>query len=304
VSVLTKVLVTLLTFLSIALSMLVVSAFAQQQNWKASAEEWQTAATAAQAKERTVSANAALEKQRALDQHLADTATINKLNGEMAAKEGKVTELERAVADAQSKLTIEQGQVTSATDQSKMVFAALNKEKEFSAKLAKRNSELERGNIDLTDRVKELTTNIEMAKAQVRALQQQIASMDEGRAGGSPTGLAQATQIPSGAASVEGRVPSVQASEGGGMAMPIRGEVTTVKDDLASISVGGADGVAHGMTFLIYRRAGSGGKPQYLGTLRITKVEANQAAGQIEQSEGDIRPGDMARDEASFAMKG
>lgn len=303
-SVLTKVLVTLLTFLSIALSMLVVSAFAQQQNWKASAEEWQAAAAAAQAKERTVSANAALEKQRALDQHLADAATINKLNGELAAKEGKVTELERAVADAQSKLTIEQGQVSSTADQSKMVLAAFNQEKEFSAKLAKRNSELERGNIDLTDRVKELTTNIEMAKAQVRALQQQIASMDGVGVGGSGSGLAQAMQIPSGAQSVESGVPSVQAPAGGGLAVPIRGEVTTVKDDLASISVGSADGVAPGMTFLIYRRPGAGGKPMYLGTLRITRVSANEAAGQIEQSEGDIRAGDLARDEASFAMRG
>ena len=274
-SVLTKVLVTLLTFMSIALSMLVVAAFAQQQNWKASAEEWQTAATAAQAKERTVSANAALEKQRALDQHLADNATLNKLNTELAAKDGKITELERAVADAQSKLSIEQGQVTSATDSAKLVFAALNKEKELSAKLAKQSTELERTNIDLTDRVKELTTNIEMAKAQVRALQQQIASAEESRGGGAPTGLAHATQIPSGV-SVEAGVPSVQVPEAGGLAMPIRGEIKSVKDDLASISVGSADGVLHGMTFLIYRRSASGGRPQYLGTLPGCRVEAKR----------------------------
>lgn len=302
-SVLTKVLVTLLTFLSIALAMLVVSAFAQQQNWKASAEEWQTAATAAQAKERTVAANAALEKQRALDQHLADSATLSKLNGELAAKEGRIAELDRAVADAQSKLTIEQGQVSGTVDQNKMLQAAFNQEKEFSTKLARRNSELERGNIDLTDRVKELTTNIEMAKAQVRGLQQQIASMDSAGAGGPSSGLARATQIPSGM-SVEAGVPSIQAPEGGGLAMPIRGEVTSIQGDLASISVGSADGVAHGMNFLIYRRASAGGRPQYLGTLKITKVESNQAAGQIEQSEGEIRPGDQARDEASFAMGG
>jgi hypothetical protein len=296
-------LVTLLTFLSIALAMLVVSAFAQQQNWKQSAEDWQAAATAAQAKERTVAANAALEKQRALDQHLADSATLSKLNSDLAAKEGDISKLSRDVADAQSKLSIEQGQASSFGESLKLVQADLSREREFSTKLARRNSELERGNIDLTDRVKELTTNIEMAKAQVRGLQQQLAAMDSGGAGGTSSGMANATQIPS-SVSVEAGVPSVQAPEGGGMSMPIRGEVTSIQGDLASISVGSADGVAHGMSFLIYRRSGSGSRPQYLGSLKITKVEANQSAGQIEQSEGDIRPGDQARDEGSFAMRG
>ena len=114
-------------------------------------------------------------------------------------------ECQRRFAEAQSKLTIEQGQVTSSQEQSQLVFAALNREKEFSAKLAQRNSELERGNIDLTDRVKELTTNVEMARAQVRALQQQIAAMD---ARGGTMG---ATQIPGGEAIVEADVPSVSA---------------------------------------------------------------------------------------------
>jgi uncharacterized coiled-coil protein SlyX len=248
VSVLTKVLVTLLTFLSIALAMLVVSAFAQQQNWKASAEEWQGAATAAQAKERTVAANAALEKQRALDQHLADSATISKLNGDLAGKEGTISELNRAVADAQSKLSIEQGQASSFGESLKLVQADLSREREFSTKLARRNSELERGNIDLTDRVKELTTNIEMAKAQVRGLQQQIASMDSGGAGGPSSGLARATQIPSGV-SVEAGVPSIQAPEGGGRRCPSAAKSQAFRE-FGQHLVGSADGVAHGMNFL------------------------------------------------------
>lgn len=299
-SVLTKVLVTLLSFMAVALSMLVVSAFAQQQNWKASAEEWQQAATTAQSQARAVSVNAALDKARALDRHKEDLQRIEDLKTELASAQSYVTELERSVAESQSKLTIEQGQVTSITDQNKLVFAALNQEKEFGAKLARRNSELERANIDLTDRVKELTTNVEMARAQVRALQQQLASGDSGRS----MGLTPATQIPDGRAVVEADVPSVSMPSTPVVAAPIRAEVTSIQGDLASISVGSADGVAHGMTFLIYRRNGDAGRPQYLGTLKITRVEANEAAGQIEQSEGDIRVGDQARDEASFAMRG
>lgn len=299
-SILTKVLVTLLSFMAVALSMLVVSAFAQQQNWKASAEEWQQAATTAQSQARAVSVNAALDKARGLDRHKEDLQRIEDLKTELASAQAYVTELERSVAESQSKLTIEQGQVSSITDQNKLVFAALNQEKEFSGKLARRNSELERANIDLTDRVKELTTNVEMARAQVRALQQQLASADTARG----MGLTPATQIPDGRAVVEADVPSVSVPSTPVVAAPIRAEVTSIQGDLASISVGSADGVAHGMTFLIYRRNGDAGRPQYLGTLKITRVEANEAAGQIEQSEGDIRVGDQARDEASFAMRG
>lgn len=302
-SVLTKVLVTLLAFLSVALSMLVVSAFAQQQNWKASAEDWQQAAMTAQSQARTVSMNAALDKARCLDRQKQDGQRIEDLKAELTSAEALVSEMERTVAESATKLTVEQGQVTSTSEALKLVQTDLNREREFSAKMARRNSELERANIDLTDRVKELTTNVEMARAQVRALQQQIAGAT-GSAMPDGGGYRTSAQIPSPAQSVEENVPSVSTPAISAVAMPIRGEVVSIKGDLASISVGAADGVAHGMSFLIYRRSGAGGRPQFLGTLRITRVDANQAAGQIEQSEGDIRVGDLARDEASFAMRG
>jgi len=301
VSTLTKSLVMLLALMSVALSMLVVSAFAQQQNWKASAEEWQQAATSAQSQARAISSNAALDKARALDRHKEDMQRIEDLKTELASAQTYVAELERGVAESQSKLTIEQGQVSSAGEQNKLIFAALNQEKEFATKLARRNSELERANIDLTDRVKELTTNVEMARAQVRALQQQLAM---GSSAGGSGGLTPATQIPDGRAVVEAGVPSVSTPSTPMLAAPIRAEVTSIQGELASISVGSADGVAHGMSFLIYRRDGDAGRPQYLGTLKISRVDANESAGQIEQSEGDIRVGDSARDEASFAMRG
>ena len=177
-SVLTKVFVVLLTVSSIAMSMLVVAAFSQQQNWKASAEDWQAASIAAQAKERAMAANAAIEKQRALDMHQEDLRKINDVNARLAEANAKIGELETATNGARTSLTVEQGNVTKLSDHNKLLQAAINREKEFSTKLATRNSELERGNIDLTDRIKELTVNVEMARAQVRALQQQIAGMD------------------------------------------------------------------------------------------------------------------------------
>jgi hypothetical protein len=87
------------------------------------------------------------------------------------------------------------------------------------------------------------------------------------------------------------------------MGSAIRGEVTEVAGNLASISVGSADGVAPGMIFLIYRRDTEAGKPQYLGSVRVGKVQANESAGLVVQSVGNIVRGDLVRDELSLAMR-
>jgi hypothetical protein len=296
VSVLTKVLFVLLSVSAIALSMLVVGSFSQQQNWKASAEDWQQTAIAAQAKERVAVANAAIEQQRMLSQSKADTAKIAELQSGTDSAQSKIGDMERKLAEAGSRLSVEQGQVSSVSDENKLLLASLNREKEFGAKLAKRNSELERGNIDLTDRVKELTTSIEMCSSQNRALQQQIVAREE--SGAAPAGRTGTSNVVEPSYSYSDFYQA--GSPKGGAA--IRGQVTSIKGSLASISVGSADGVAPGMSFLIYRRGG--GRPQYLGTLKVSRVDVNQAAGTIEQSEGDIHVGDSARDEASLAMKG
>ena len=297
-SVLTKVFVVLLTVFSIALSMLVVAAFAQQQSWKQSADDYQAAAAAANAKAGAMSENANITEQRALNRHQEDVLTINALKDKAVDNETKVGQLERAKTEAENRLTVSQGELTSALAQSKLLTTGLNREREFSAKLTTENSDLRRRNVDLNDRVKELTVNVAMASSQIRALQQQITAM--GASGASEA----VTQIPGGPGLVEANTPTAAVPAVPSMTTPIRGEVTSVKGTLASISVGNADGVAPGMMFLVYRKAQDGGNPQYLGSIRVTRVETNQAAGQIEQSTGDIKPGDSVRDELSFAKRG
>lgn len=297
-SVLTKVFVVLLAVLSIALSMLVVAAFAQQENWRASAQEWASDAAAAQAKASTISQAASIEQQRLLDKQLADRARIGELESQVLALQGQIAETDRQLAEARSGLTIEQGTVSKLTEQNALLQASLNREEQLATSLAQRNAELERFNIDLNDRVKELTVNLSMAQSQIRALQQQIASME----GGTTRTAAATTPATAGTTLVEPRVPTVKPETIAAMQTPIRGQVTGVRGNVVSISVGSADGVAHGMIFLIYRREASG--PQYLGTMRVTRVDANESAGIIEQAEGDILAGDAVRDEASFAMRG
>src|SRR5262249_24718848 len=152
-----------------------------QENWKESCQQWQQTALAAQGKERAAMGAAIIDKQRMIDQHQRDLAKMNELQTQLNGKEAKLAEAQHSAADAQSKLDVEQGTASSLADQTKLIQSTLNSEREFAGKLARRNSELERGNIDLTDRVKELTVNVEMARTQVRALQQQIASGEETR---------------------------------------------------------------------------------------------------------------------------
>lgn len=299
-STLTKVFVLLMVVSSIALSMLVVGAFARQQHWKQSSDDWKQAALDSATKARQVSANAQLQHQRDLDQHQRDMEQITGLKSEKLALETQISEQSRNVTDLRNKLALEQAAVVTLSDAQKLAVASSSRTEERAEMLSKRNSELERRNVDLNDRVEELTANMAMAAMQVRALQQQIAAIEETR-DSVAAGLRPATQIPGGPGIVEAGTPLVRPGVVSGVAVPIRGEITDVNGNIASISVGSTDGVAAGMTFLIYRR--QAGKPQYLGTLRVDRVEANQSVGTIEKSGGDIQPGDSARDEASFAMR-
>ena len=77
---------------------------------------------------------------------------------------------------------------------------------------------------------------------------------------------------------------------------PIRGRVTEVSGSLATVSVGSADGVTEDMVFVIYRGL------DYIGDLRISKVEPSQAAGRIVRSTGSVLVGDEVADEARFGM--
>lgn len=295
-SVLTKLFVLILTVLSIALSMLTIGTMASQQNWKQSAADYKGEAASAVAQLDAVTANAALEQQRALARLEDNQAEIMRLRNDINDLSIQLANAQQKIASTNNQLNNEQAQATSLAEHNKMLEGARSREQELVAKLSERNSRLTRENIDLNDRVKELTANMAMAQSRVRALKEQLSGGMGERFGSAP-----ATQIPGGPAIVQAYTPS--ASVGlSDITAPIRGEVTAVRGDLAEISVGSADGVGHGMRFLLYRR--TGGAPKYVGTLRVTAVEANAAAGVIEQSEGDISVGDAARDQASFAMGG
>ncbi len=295
-SVLTKVFVVLLTLLSIALSMFTVAALAKQENFKREFDAASLNALAESAKAKAATANARIEQQRAMDRAREDAEAIASLQTQVDDFTRQIASLRNDLAAERNRVAIAQATAASVSDQNKIMTTALNSEKEFSKVLSDRNSKLERNNIDLSDRVKELTASLTMAESRVRALREQIASTTSGER--------VTTQIPGSSGVVQADTPSVRIpSAAPALLAPIRGEVTDVRGDIASISVGSADGVGPGMKFLLFRPSATGTAPVYLGTLRVTKVESNASVGTIEQSEADIRVGDSARDEASLAMR-
>ena len=68
--------------------------------------------------------------------------------------------------------------------------------------------------------------------------------------------------------------------------IPIRGQITDVDDNLASISVGSAGGVQKDMRFKVYR------DDSYLGDLKIIYVQPGEAAGRLESQQSRIVKGD------------
>ncbi len=70
------------------------------------------------------------------------------------------------------------------------------------------------------------------------------------------------------------------------LGIPIRGQITEVRDNLASISVGSASGVQKDMRFKVYR------DNSYLGDLKIVYVQPDESAGRLESQQSRIVKGD------------
>jgi hypothetical protein len=123
---------------------------------------------------------------------------------------------------------------------------------------------------------------------QIAELNQRIAELqNELITGGTGTGVAAApTGVPGAATTVIGPDGRILV-EGETAAARITGTVIAVKDDLASIDVGSAQGVKSGMKMLIYRGA------QMIGYLQIEVVDAGESAGIVKDKQYEPQKGDQ-----------
>ena len=278
-----KVLIVLLAVFSIAFVMLTVSHVAQEANWKQLATDYRTAALNAEGNLQAMLASNAAEK-------LALNEKLEQLTETKQDLEAQLERTQNDLADTQAQLQAARHQNESNANALTKLTGELNIINTEAAELRTQrnglerdNLNLQRRNIDLGERIRELTIQTTTMAQQIRQLQQLNFAKDEeirrlhgGEPAAAPTGLALGGPA-------DYARPVAPTGEG-----PIRGSITRVDGDLASVSVGSADRVRPGMRFVIYDG------DTYLGDLLVTATEPNEAVGTLENVQGTVQPGTRA----------
>ncbi len=288
-STLSKVFVVLLVVFSIAFTSMTVSIATQTVNWKETAgriEEHARVADTALRHQIAVNAVELVAATDTINAHLdkiaANEAELQRVGGELEKREA---ELRRAASEKSGAEAINRGLIA----QLQSIEAAREEYRKQRDQLETEAIGLQRRNIDLNDRVNELTAQTSVLVEQKRQFEQQInvlkgENQKLSRLSRTPsTGIAM--EDPSGAAM--SNVVAVTPVSG----TAIRGKIVDVAGDIVTISVGAADGVQKEMVFVIHRQG------EYVGDLKVSLVDPNKAAGRILGSRLVPAPGDMVTDE-------
>lgn len=292
-STLTKIFVVLLAVFSIAFTMSTISFVAQSNNWRELAQGYQTEAQATDAQLRSVLASSAAEVASARDAINAHVARLNAVQADYQDALQQVADLKAQLAETRASSNSLQSTARLLAGELKVGQAGWAEQRKQRDDLERRNLGLEKRNLDLSDRVNEQTAKLIVMQKYQRQLEEQNKILqDENQHLGQIRRRTEQGDVNALAEVGRPRVTPISPVA----SSPIRGEITEVSGQLATVSVGTADGVANGMLFVIYRGL------DYIGDLEILKVEPNQAAGRVVRSRGAPRIGDKVADEARFGM--
>ena len=291
-STLTKIFIVLLAVFSIAFAMSTISFVAQTSNWRELAEAYRAERDITETKMVNQSAAHAAEKANWLDarrEHLRQLGTVEKRLQDM--QQG-LTAAKADLAQVTAEKSSTEALARNLTGQLQLANSARDNEQKQRETFQNRNIELETRNLDLNERVNELTTRTLVLVQQQRQYEQQINILrEENKKLATITRRAAAGEFDVAGADAVTPLEPVAGT-------PIRGHIIEVDGKLATVSVGSADGVQENMTFVIYRGA------EYIGDLRITEVEPHAAAGTITRARGTPQVNDLVADEARFGSAG
>lgn len=291
----TKILIVVVVVMCIAFSMTVVSFVAKTSDWKQLAEEFRQTAEISNAHQRNLMAAHAAELASARDTIRTQLSRSNELETELEGVKQEVArqrgEIAQFTADNRRADALAQ-RLTNELGIAQAGRAAIEAQRQ---ELESRDIELEQRNSSLSERVNELTTRVTVLIQQRRQQAQEINILRE-----ESRGLALRT-----GSSMAGGSGGALSSIGTPRITPlttkaparISGRVRSVDGNLVTLSVGSADSVQKGATFVVYR----GG--DYVGDVEITDVQPNLSAGRlIRNGPGmSIRVGDKVQDEFHFA---
>lgn len=274
-STMTKVFVVLQAVLTIAVTSLFIGFAAQTENWKQLATTYQAARDAAVAQEQA--SQAAAQSAIAMAEDRA-----RKLTDDLLAAQRELVSLKEELASARSerttavneKLASEAGR-TKLQEILDVTTGELKAAQKENSTLLASNIDLQSRNARANARVLELTTNVTILTDEVRNMQERLAAAERQISSSSGARGARGAM-----GETVGATPIVKGE--------IRGQVTDVQGNYASINVGESTGVQPGMVFLVYR-----GGDQYVGDIQIDTVRPSESGGRVVlRAQGDIRSGD------------
>ncbi|HNO78065.1 MAG TPA: hypothetical protein PKN33_08385 [Phycisphaerae bacterium] len=288
-STLTKIFVVLMVIFSIAFTMTTISFVANTSGWKNLAEDYQQELKVVETHMRSLSAAHAAEKTAWLDSRNSKEERIAELESVQASQLAEIAELQDTVAGLKAEKGDAEGLARRLSNQLQVAQTGWKEAGDELDKIEKRSMQLERRNLDLNERVNEQTAQIVVLVQKQHLLEQQINILrDESSkvAGGgraaTPEGISSTSMV------------GVKPVSKGSSVTPIRGRILEVQGNLATISVGSADGVREGMVFVIYRGR------DYIADLEVSDVEPGLAAGRIMRAKTMPRTSDMVMDEPAL----
>jgi len=282
---LTKVFIVVLAVFAIAFSMLVIAYTAQSTNYRQLADYWKTQAAQEQTLRQASDNWSKIAGENLQKQISQQQEQLSKLRAEMDKSNAQVASLNNELLAERQKTASLTGQVTQLTS---MINAGDAERKELQNQLEslrKDNTGLRTDNFRLAESNQKLELQRQLYEQEIRLLKEQNFSLGE-KLEGLRTQGGGSTASAATPASPGQKAQAATESE----ASPIVGQITDIRDSLAGISIGSAQGVREGMEFIVYRGA------QYLGKLKISRVQPEQAAGELIQKQGNIRPGDKVTD--------
>jgi len=282
--VLTKVFVVLVTVLSVLLVALIVPFVANTENYKQQLDDAKIAKAAAEevATLRQNELNAAQSRDSEMITVLKSqaqnlTTQINLLTQQLADSEAKA----RSESEKLAKFEADWSRLIATNQQNTQMTKELRVElTERREKMVTQQTQM----IELADRNNEIESQLEAMTRQVRRVHEQLTQLQEQNADLERKLALLPPQWQQKILSEEiEAAPFVPET-------PIRGQITKIqqlKDELfVQVNVGDNDGVTTNMKFLVHRGN------QFLGTLIITTVDAQNSAGRMRLTQGQIAEGD------------
>lgn len=291
----TKVFVILVCLFALIFTPLAIQFAARTHNWKAAAEGLRDQAETAYAHERSAYAVAASEieyYQDLLKTERDSLAAAQKQIADLGQQLQKATQTNNELATSQDSLKRSVTLLTSQLDVESKRNDELNTAREASLKSER---ELRTQNLQLADRVKDLSAEVAILNQQNQQRVAELASFrEENRK------LRDQMKLGQGGQTVSTSTPTAVAATPAVATGPVSGEITDVSGPLATLNVGSASGVREGMVVVVTRTG------NYICDLEVTSnVGPNEAVGRImyEEAGRRIRVGDKVQDATSFETR-